>query len=90
MTKAGLIIIIATICIILVELWEGAQNGSAFFLAFTCLLLAMWDGIAIWYGLPYTISWRIREAAMQHPFLLIGIGELIGHFFTNMKPEGIP
>jgi hypothetical protein len=64
------------------------MTTTGYVLLISMIALALWDAYAeVTGGIKTTESWFIREIACKHPFFLISIGYLLGHFFSGMTPE---
>jgi hypothetical protein len=63
-------------------------TNTGYILLIAMIVLAIWDAYAqATGGIKMTESWFIRQVACNHPFFILSIGYLLGHFFSGMMPE---
>ena len=53
-----------------------------------CIVVAIYDMVAVRSGgVENSVSWFIRQTAVDHPTLILACGILIGHWFCAMEPQ---
>ena len=67
------------------------MNTSGLLLITCCIVLAIWDMIAVWrYGIDNSVSRFVQRVGRAHPLFIFALGVLVGHFFAAMTPEPQP
>ena len=62
------------------------MTTSGLLLITCCIILAIWDMIAVNKSLQDSESWFIRRVAQKYPSFVFCLGVLIGHFLAAMTP----
>lgn len=62
------------------------MTTSGLLLITCCIILPIWDMIAVGKGIEQTESWFIRRTAQRYPSFVFCLGVLVGHFFAAMTP----